>query len=36
MKAGSLFNRIYIWAALLLVAVNLINKKMKSNKEKKQ
>ena len=26
MKASSLFNRIYIWAALLLVAVNLINK----------
>ena len=31
MKASSLFNRIYIWAALLLVAVNLINKNYIAN-----
>ena len=31
MKANSLFNRIYIWAALLLVAVNLINKNYIAN-----
>ena len=31
MKASSLFNRIYLWAALLLVAVNLINKNYIAN-----